>query len=454
MNTRAWFRVHSFTGVITGLLLFVVCWSGTFATVSYELDWLVTPERRVAVVEGSPASWGDLYAAAAAHQSDGTVDSLHAPLYPNAVLVAWTKTPAGSRRLYINPYTADVQGEQSGFDVARFFRSFHMHLFMPGSVGYYVVGATGLTLLVSLCAALFLYKRWWLRFFRFRTGSVRVVLAELHKTAGLWSLWFLLLIAVTGIWYLFETAAYDIAGDTLTYRPDPAFSEPAGTRPLDELVTVVRAARPDLGIQTVRFPGPGEGQANSVYFDGQDVHFLVRDRANKIYVSRHSGEVLFDQSASDLTAYWRWIDTADPLHFGNFGGLFTKLIWFVFGLGLSGIVLTGTYLHARRIRANEASANRHRWDGTLSAVLVTLAIVASTAYFGFAQARDYYGVRIDGKMTFPDLPLGVDVFLATWILTTTLIVAFWAWLLLRPSPKRMKRKPESRILEASEVSAK
>ena len=79
MTTRGWFRVHSFTGVITGLILFIVCWSGTFATVSHEIDWLVTPERR-AMPQVEPASWGEIHAAAQARVPGAEVRSLHAPL--------------------------------------------------------------------------------------------------------------------------------------------------------------------------------------------------------------------------------------------------------------------------------------------------------------------------------------------------------------------------------------
>ena len=433
MGTRAWFRVHSFTGVITGLMLFVVCWSGTFATVSHEIDWLLTPERR-ATVQPEPASWGEIHAAALAAATDAEVRSLHAPLYANATYTAWiARDDDSSRRLFIDPYTARVTGERSGFDVARFFRSFHMNLFMPGSWGYYIVGATGITMLISMLAALFLYKRWWTRFFRFKSGSGRAFFSELHKTAGLWSLWFVLLIGVTGVWYLIEIAARDLTGESINFRPPPAFDVAKGATPLDELVASVREARPTLDIRMIGWPDEDQPQSNTLYFDGQDRHLLVRNRANKLYVAEHDGSIVFDQAASDLSLYWRWIDTVDPLHFGDFAGLTTKLIWFLFGLLLSGLILTGTYLHAKRLAAASGSARRHRWPGTLLAVAVTMAIILSTVYFGLVEARDYYGIAVDGAMRFPDLAPGVSAFLIAWIALTLGVIALWCCLLIRPS---------------------
>jgi uncharacterized iron-regulated membrane protein len=51
---------------------------------------------------------------------------------------------------------------------------------------------------------------------------------------------------------------------------------------------------------------------------------------------------------------------ADPLHFGYFSGLPSKLIWFVFGAGMSALCITRVALYgsrvARTLQRREASA--------------------------------------------------------------------------------------------------
>lgn len=74
-----------------------------------------------------------------------------------------------------------------------------MNLFFnTGAWGYYVVCALSLPLLASAVTALFFYKRWWQRWFAFKWSRGAAVLwSDLHKTGGLWSLWF---IAVIALW--------------------------------------------------------------------------------------------------------------------------------------------------------------------------------------------------------------------------------------------------------------
>jgi len=438
MRNRTWFRVHSFTGVITGLLLFVICWSGTFAVVSNELDWLVTPAERVAPAP-PPVSWGEIKAATEQAYPAAEIVMLGAPLYArSAARVLVSLSDQDSVWVYVDPYTGRVQGAHSYFNVQRFFRSLHYSLFVPTiggfPVGLYLVSIFSLTMLTSLTAALVFYKRWWRRFFRFKRGRGRVFWSELHKTAGLWSLWFVLLMSLTGAWYLYEAAQ---PGPVNYVGPPPggAFEPPAPDSdsallplPLDQVIAEAQKDWPAFEIGTIGF-GWYSPAADTVYLEGQSGFPLVRDRANQLHLDPRTGEVVWRNGAGDLSVYLLWSNMADPLHFGDFAGLWSKVIWFVFGLLLSGLILTGTYLHIRRLGRH--AEGRHRWPGTGAAIVVSLVMLAATVPLGFHEAREFYGPTVDGVKQLPTLAPGVKAVIIGWGALTLAIIAAWVWLLWR-----------------------
>lgn len=445
MTTRAWFRIHSFTGVITGLLLFVICWSGTFTVISYEIDWLVTPEARVEVRQNR-ASWQAIYESVAAAFPDTRIHSLHAPNYRGTAARVFIDMPAQSSvTVFVDPYTANIRGTQSSLDAQYFLRMFHYTLFQ-GDFGFYLVCAFAITMLVSLVAALMFFGRWWRRFLKLPRGRGLAFWSELHKTAGLWSIWFLIVIGITGLWYLIEWLQYEAGIGKLSFvgtesaysvhtiAPLPG-SEDGRSLLLDDLIARVHAIRPDLEIRAVRFEDGG-----MLYVDGQASHLLVRDRANQLYLDRRTGAVLYKQTPQDYSLYWRWTDTADPLHFGDFGGLWSKVVWFVFGLVLSGLILTGTWLHTHRLARSAEGSARHRWPGTMAAILVSVGVVAASVPYGLGAAREF-GPVIDGVRQMPELAPGVAAFIIGWGIVTLLIIVAWVILLWRCGGKNYARPP-------------
>ena len=83
MSRRTWFDLHSWFGLNLAVLMSFVLVTGTFATVSFELDWLANPAaREYRLTEVESLDWGKLYANAGAALPEARLITLSAPVDP------------------------------------------------------------------------------------------------------------------------------------------------------------------------------------------------------------------------------------------------------------------------------------------------------------------------------------------------------------------------------------
>lgn len=383
-----WWRVHSWAGLKLAIFMTFVLATGTLAVFAHEIDWLVTPAMRTSPQDGPRASWGALAAAATKAAPQGRLQTLYAPIDPWFTAEAWVDMGKGApRRVYIDPWSGEVTGTHGWANVHRFLRQAHRHLMLPTKIGIPLVSSLALLLLASLVTGIVTYKKWWRGYFRLpRGGDARRLSGDLHRLGGLWSLWFVALIALTGMWYLVETLGGNAAVPKLV-KVETVVPAPTGDA-LDRLVAAARRLRPELNIREIRFT-----EDNGVVLLGQDRAWLVRDRANGLAIDPANGHVLTTLDGVDLDIHQRISEMADPLHFGTFGGLATKVIWFLFGTILTGMAVTGVIIYAKRLEKAERhqrTAGRIAWAGMgawgyVGTALVILALVLTPGAIGGAS---------------------------------------------------------------------
>ncbi len=382
------FRIHAWIGLQLGYLLFAISLTGTLAVLSAELVWLVNPQQRVEQrVSAVPLSWQKLHDAVAAAHPQATILYLHAPGGPRSPARATLAYGAQDYRgVAVDPHSYAVSESRSSFGLQSFLRILHKQFYLvSGVIGFHgtlIVGLLALPLLVAVYTGLVSVRRWWRAMRQIRRGrSPRLFWSDLHRFAGLWAAVITLLLALTGLWYFAEL----LLQDARLIREDPPVprlsaaamaQRPALLPPLDldAAATAAQVAWPGIDLSQLALPQRAD---DPLVFTGQAEAWLVRDRANRILVDPLSNTVLDLQRAEDLPLLQRWIATADPLHFGTFGGLTSKLVWFTAGLLLCGGILSGLVSAWLRLQ-------RHADPGlsrtSLAAALVTLLLLGAAAH--------------------------------------------------------------------------
>lgn len=368
--SRLWWRVHQWVGFKLSIFMAFVCLTGSIAVFSSEIDWLIYPSLRVspASVQG-PVRWDRIATEAARYEPGvGRIQYIGAPIASAfAARVSFERPDKTLGYLHAHPTTGRIQGEQGFVDTHRIFRNLHRHLNLPTKYGVPLVSLLSILLTISVATSFVVYKKWWRGFWKpIRTRDARTGWGDFHRLAGVWSLWFVALIAVTGLWYLAES----LGGAA---PPMPKAEVEPVTMPLPDLaarlgpaLAAARAAAPDLVIEQVGFPAKKSG---AFLIQGQRQAILVRPRANTVFVAAGNGRALLATDARDLGIHTRISEMADPLHFGTWGGYWTKIPWFLFGLAMTALSVSGVAIYGLRIGRELHLANTTRtvwnraWSG-------------------------------------------------------------------------------------------
>lgn len=395
------FRIHAWIGLNIGILLYAVCLTGTLAIFSSELEWLSEPLLRGKNSERTATS--PSFSWQATHDSIATA-------YPTASIAILTRPdgaesvaggviafgPRDFRLALVDAKKYTFLGQRSTFGLSSFLRILHKQFYIvPGIFGFHgiwIVGILGLFLIVSAVTGLLSVARWKRAMFTLRVGrSKRLFLSDLHRLSGIWAIPITILFSVTGIWYLAENIL--IENKLMVEEAGPSAivnqtgpGSPA-TRPLIDLDTAALAAEEALpGISISRVILPRRLNAPLV-FQGQADAILVRDRANQVEVDPHTGKVLNIRRAEDLGPLSRWAETADPLHFGTFGGTATQVIWLVAGLALCASILSGLYGAWLRLEKDAGLPARPVFAAVIIApsLLIILASTVGTILYGGTQ---------------------------------------------------------------------
>ncbi len=373
-NSKLWFLVHSWMALPVWIFVFFVCLTGTIATVSQEIVWLANPAVRASPPSDDARLLGyDAILQAVQRERPGIfVRSISRPVKSQFALSVRVSYPdATTASLYVNPYTGHIQGSSSGFSFQQFIRALHGWLLMPFdhgfNFGWYAVSLLGLPMLGSLITGLVVYKRFWRGFLRprLRIGQgARVFWGDFHRLAGIWSIPFIAIISVTSTWFLIQAILSDNRISLSTSGPPAIVAREdvprvgAGQAPpmisLDRAAQIAHETFPDLEPSFVEMPADA---FSHIEVGGRGSYPLLFE---SLSINPYSGAVESTERVSDHSGLELVTESMRPLHTGDFAGLWLKLVYFVFGLLLSMMVLSGLLIWTKRTVKETATAFKRR----------------------------------------------------------------------------------------------
>ena len=287
----------------------------------------------------------------------------------------------------------EVFGANNDDALSHFLVDTHVRLHVPNPWGLLLTGIVGLVMLVAAISGLLIHRHLLKDLFTLRRNAHPVLVdRDRHSVAGSWSLPFAFILAFTGSFFSFFgtigvpiVAMAAFGGDVQALndtvfgnpgRPDP---RPAIIGNLDRItadaiarskevptfVSIENFGRADAKVTSFHPPREGDIEPATLLYDGAKGRFIQTKPS--IGTQPSAGGTLAAIMA--------------PLHFGNFAGMLSKAVWFALGFAMCYVTITGMRLWLAR---RQESARSLEWlDRAVTVVAfgLPLALIVAAAAF-------------------------------------------------------------------------
>jgi uncharacterized iron-regulated membrane protein len=383
---RILYKTHLWLGIISGIVLFIVCLTGTVLVFEGDIERFFEHKLVVSHPDMSLLDLEDLLTKV--EQNAGG----------KAILVSLPDRRGDAVRFYIkitetennkntetkdevrfeayqiDPYTGeildDIYEKYENASTSHYFfervSDLHTSLFLPSSIGKIVVGSATLIFVVIVLSGLCLWlpanfrnKKAWTNglLVRFRKGK-HSLLFDLHKTLGFYALIPVLLMALTGLMWSFQW--YNKGVQMIFNAPNTHSLTFEKVKSLPPNPDAKRLPLDYFDKKADEMFASHKGVNRGIYFedDGtimvmgghQQGTWLSKLGYDKIYFNKYTGEVLqFDQF--DKFPLGKKLVMRFPyFHYGSFLGLPTKIIFFLACLIATTLPVTGVIIWWRKLR--------------------------------------------------------------------------------------------------------
>lgn len=252
--------------------------------------------------------------------------------------------------VYLNQYTGELLSDPLPHD--HFFTDWllelHFNLLLHDA-GMLLTTILGIFLLFLGITGLVLHRKFWKSFFTLRWNSRLVVyFSDLHKMIGVVSAPILLLLSFTGVWWNIASLLHEVEahsdGEEHHIMDRRLYSNDVS------LESLVKQAQEEIpGFRATYLTMPWEpGVDFSVWGDVPNDSVFTSEYASVVTFDAWSGDRISSFDIREASTGAVIVDSYRRLHFGDFAGLTSKVIWCVIGLMPLLLSVTGVTLWWKR----------------------------------------------------------------------------------------------------------